>query len=89
MIATLPLSLVMAPFMLLSVYLYYLHVGHLDNYLALSQLFFIPVNILICIWELILYYNYDFIAHTFEKRCKDGYYKKPDQQVIHRDLKSH
>mmetsp|Transcript_5282 Transcript_5282/g.6743 ORF Transcript_5282/g.6743 Transcript_5282/m.6743 type:complete len:230 (+) Transcript_5282:55-744(+) len=92
MIAIIPLSILLGPII---AGLGYLHVvregGEIEiNPLALSLIFFLPVNVLICFWELVLCYNIKFITKIHEKKKKEGFYTLPpakqDPIVLFRDL---
>jgi len=45
------------------------------NTLTISLIAFLVINILICVWELALYYRFDEIKVTHDARLKSGFYK--------------
>jgi len=45
------------------------------NYLAYAMIFFLVINTVICVWELVLFYCFDSIEAIHQKREKAGFYK--------------
>jgi hypothetical protein len=45
------------------------------NVLAQSLIGFLVVNLVICIWELALFYRFDEVERAHERRLKNGFYK--------------
>jgi hypothetical protein len=55
------------------------------NILAQSLIFFLVINILICIWELALFYRFDEITTTHTSRVNSGFYKDDSEGRRQRD----
>jgi len=55
------------------------------NVLTISLIGFLVINILICIWELALYYRFDEIKMTHDARLKSGFYKDDSEGRRQRD----